>query len=85
VSLDKVKELKDKLPEESKGLVDQFLKDADKFEKSEKPKRIERIEKVVSADPETGKNDHTLKIWYENDKGKKNRYVYSLPHEEKEG
>lgn len=67
VSLDKVKTLRDKLTDEHKEVLDQFLKDADKFEKTEKPKKIERIEKIVSADPETGKNDNTLKIWFENE------------------
>ena len=85
VTFDKMKTLGDKLPTEHKEVMDQFLKDADKFEKSEKPQKIERVERIVSVDPETGKNDQTLKIWFENEKGKRNKYVYALPHEEKEG
>lgn len=80
-----LKTLKEGLGDEHKKWVDQFLKDSEKFDKEDKPEKVERIERVVSADPESGKNDHTLKIWYTNDKGHKEKYIYALPHEEKEG
>ena len=56
------------------------MKDSDKFD--QKPAKIEKYENVISTDPETGKEDYTVKVWYQTDDKKRQVYSFTKPHDE---
>ena len=61
-------------------VLTQFLMDSKNFESNMKPVKLNRYENVISVEPESGQNEYTIHVWFQNQKEEKYLYTFIIKH-----